>query len=188
MLAFAIVFVATSLIAGLVMYSLAVFTDRESVDRTMETATLNLTLSQPSAQMDLPSVPMVPGAQLTSQITVENGGTVELRYAVRSVTTENVLASALVLTIKTGVITCDVEHWALTGVVVYAGTYGSSTGTNVIGSNAQGAQNGDRRLAGESSEELCFHVALPSTAGNALQGLTSTATFTFESEQTANNP
>jgi hypothetical protein len=35
---------------------------------------------------------------------------------------------------------------------------------------------------------LCFRVSLPLTTGNALQGITSAASFTFDAEQTANNP
>jgi hypothetical protein len=57
-----------------------------------------------------------------------------------------------------------------------------------IGSNAQGAQAGDRTLNAGASELLCFRVSLPLTAANSLQGGTSAATFTFDAEQTANNP
>ncbi len=58
----------------------------------------------------------------------------------------------------------------------------------LIGSNTQGAQAGDRPLSASASEVLCFAVVLPLSTGNASQGLSNTATFTFDAEQTANNP
>ena len=58
----------------------------------------------------------------------------------------------------------------------------------LIGSSAQGADAGDRTLAASNNEVLCFAVVLPDTAGNSLQGLSNTTTFTFDSEQTTNNP
>ena len=58
----------------------------------------------------------------------------------------------------------------------------------IIGNVAQGAQAGDRALGVAGSEVLCFNVSLPIATGNAFQSLSSTATFTFQSEQTANNP
>jgi len=58
----------------------------------------------------------------------------------------------------------------------------------LFGSSAQGSQPGDRTLAAASSEVLCFQVGLPIATGNALQGAASDVTFTFDAEQTANNP
>ena len=46
----------------------------------------------------------------------------------------------------------------------------------------------DRVLAAAGTEVLCFYVSLPIGAGNTLQGATTTTTFTFDAEQTANNP
>ena len=57
-----------------------------------------------------------------------------------------------------------------------------------VGSSAQGANAGDRNLAAGASEVLCFRVSLALSTGNAFQGATSAATFTFDAEQTANNP
>jgi len=54
--------------------------------------------------------------------------------------------------------------------------------------NVRIIQAGDRTLAASASEILCFNVSLPSGTGNAYQGLTSTATFAFQAEQTTNNP
>jgi hypothetical protein len=71
------------------------------------------------------------------------------------------------------------------GTVVLAAT---ALDGAALGNPSQGAQTGDRTLAGGASEVLCFRVSLPLSAGNTLQGATSDATFTFDAEQTANNP
>jgi len=44
------------------------------------------------------------------------------------------------------------------------------------------------RFAFASNEVLCFRFTLPIGTGNALQNQSTTATFTFDAEQTANNP
>ena len=85
---------------------------------------------------------------------------------------------------------------ALGGVLRYfAGAYLSrgdwpwgTIAVNLIGSPTQGAQAGDRTLNASASEVLCTQVALPLSTGNAFQGLTTTATFGFDAEQTSNNP
>ena len=47
---------------------------------------------------------------------------------------------------------------------------------------------GDRTLAAAATETLCFSVVLPDSAANTLQTKTNVTTFTFEPEQTLNNP
>ncbi|HEU4760124.1 MAG TPA: TasA family protein [Dehalococcoidia bacterium] len=167
---------------------LALFTDTASVPgNTFSTGTVDIATSPTSALVTFSG--MAPGDQVTAPITVTNNGSLALRYAVTSTTTENTLAAQLDLTIKSGVTTCTDVGFGADGTVVYAtGDLGSTTGVNVIGDPAQGAQAGDRALAASASEVLCFNVSLPSATGDAYQGLTSTATFAFQAEQTANNP
>ena len=126
--------------------------------------------------------PMMPGDNSTQALTVTNAGTGDLRWSL-SVAATNALGSALQLTIKTqdGGGGCA----AFTGTSVLAAT---TLNGAALGSSTQGAQAGDRNLAVGASEVLCFRVSLPLTTGNALQGITSAATFTFDAEQTANNP
>ena len=50
------------------------------------------------------------------------------------------------------------------------------------------AVEGDRTLAGATSETLCFQASLPVGTSNTFQGAATTATFTFSAEQTSNNP
>lgn len=166
--------------------SLALFTDTADITgNTFSTGSVNIGATPASAALALSA--MTPGSQDTAPITVTNGGSLDLRYAVRSTTTENVLAGALVLTVKTGVTTCDDANWAATGTTLYSGPLGSVAGTAVIGSPATGAQAGDRVLAPAASEVLCVNVTLPLSATTG-EGLSTTATLSFLAEQTANNP
>lgn len=167
---------------------LAVFTDTASVPaNTFTTGTVDISTSPATALVTFSA--MAPGDQVTNPLTVTNAGTLALRYAVTSTTTENTLAAELDLTIKSGVTTCTNAGFAGSGTVVYAtGDLGNTTAVNVIGNPAQGSQTGDRTLAAAGSEALCFNVSLPLAATNAAQGLTTTATFAFVAEQTANNP
>jgi hypothetical protein len=125
---------------------------------------------------------MMPGDTATQALTVSNAGTGDLRYSI-SVGATNALGAALQLTIKTqdGGGGCA----AFTGTSVLAAT---TLNGAAVGSPVQGAQAGDRNLAAGTSEVLCLRVSLALSTGNALQGVSSAATFTFDAEQTANNP
>lgn len=167
---------------------LALFTDTASVPaNAFSTGTLDISTSPTSALVTFSG--MAPGDQVTAPITVSNAGTLNLRYAVTSTTTENTLAAQLDLTIKTGVTNCTNAGFTADGTVIYGpGDLGSTTGVNIIGNPAQGSQAGDRTLAAGANEVLCFNVSLPSSTGDSYQGLSTTATFDFQAEQTANNP
>ena len=170
----------------------ALFTDTQSVGaNTFSTGTVDIVTSPTTALVTLPA--MAPGDKITAPIQVSNSGTLEFRYAVKSTTTEAVLAAELDLTVRgpaaasTG---CDDAGFGTfgTGVLYTTGDLGSTAGLNLIGDPAQGFQTNDRTLAASASEYMCFQVEFPLLgATNASQGLTSTATLDFISEQTANN-
>lgn len=166
----------------------AVFTDNASVPaNTFSTGTIDIGTSPASAFVTFSG--MAPGDAVTSPVTVSNAGDLALRYAVTGTTTENALAAQLDLTIKSGVTTCTTAGFDTDGTVLYGpGDLGATTTVNLVGDPAQGAQAGDRALAAAASEVLCFKVSLPLSTGNAFQGLTTTATFDFQAEQTKNNP
>ena len=168
--------------------SLAVFTSTASVGgNTFTTGTVTISTAPASALVTLSN--MAPGDQVTNPITVTNAGSLALRYAITSTTTENVLAGQLSLTVKSGVTTCTNAGFGSSGTVIYgAGVLGNTTAVNLVGNPAQGAQAGDRTLAASANEVLCFNVSLPLATGNGFQNLTSTATFAFQAEQTTNNP
>lgn len=172
--------------ATVAVTSLALFTDTASVDaNTFTTGTVDIATNPTTAAVT--NLAMAPGDQVTAPMTVNNSGSLEFRYAVTSLTTEDVLASELVMTVKSGVATCDDTNWSLSGTTLYAGRLGSSGSDVIFGSVAAGADAGDRVLAAGGSEILCFNVTLPISA-SAGQGVTSTATLDFVAEQTANNP
>lgn len=184
-----LVVAALAAVGSIGVTSLALFTDQEQVTgNAFTTATLDLTVDTPTALVTYTSPAMTPGDQDTAPLVVGNSGSIELRYAMTSTTTEDTLAGELVLTIKTGVTTCDNANWTTDGTQIYQGALGTIAGIAALGDNTSGAQAGDRTLAAAATETLCFNVTLPLSATNAAQGLTTTATFTFDGEQTANNP
>lgn len=168
--------------------SLALFTDSDAVSANAFTVgDVELGTAPTSAVVTYSG--MVPGDEVTGALTVSNDGNIELRYAVTATTDEDTLAAQLDLTIKVGVTTCTNAGFDTDGTVVYAtGDLGSIAGIDVIGDPATGAQAGDRTLAVSGTEELCFNVVLPASTPASFEGTSSTATFTFASEQTANNP
>jgi predicted ribosomally synthesized peptide with SipW-like signal peptide len=168
--------------------SLALFTDTENVgSNTFGTGTVDIA-ALPATAVFTPG-PMAPGDQVTAEIDVSNSGSLALRYALTSTTTENALASTLRLTVKTGVATCDNANWTTGGTVIYpTNVLGATTVAPIFGDVTPGNQGGDRTLAPAATETLCLNVTLPITTTSASENLTTTATFNFEAEQTANNP
>ena len=178
-----------SLFAFVAVGTLAVFTDTAAVPtNAFTTGTVDITTSPTSALFTVDG--MAPGDSSTQALVVSNGGSLELRYAVSASATDadsKGLKDILVLTIKTVDVTapttpCD----DFDGTELYTGDLDGASGV-LIGSAAQGAQAGDRTLAASASETLCFRVELPLSTGNEYQDATTTATFTFEAEQIANN-
>ena len=174
----AALFFGVSMTAVVIGVTGAVFTDTENVGANTFTAgTVDISTSPGSAVVTFPT--MAPGDESVGELTVTNAGSLELRYDVTATTSENTFAANLDMTIKTGVTTCTSGGFGTDGSVVYgAADLGSTSGIEVIS---------NRVLAGGASEELCIKVALPIGIGNAAQGLTTTASFNFAAEQTANN-
>ena len=139
------------------MTSLALFTDTESVTgNNFTTGTIDLVASPASVVVTMPA--MVPGDQVTAPLNVDNAGSLELRYSMTSTTTENVLAAELVLTVKSGVTTCDDGNWTTDGTTLYSGILGLLATQAVLGSTAPGADPGDRTLIAGANEDLCLNV------------------------------
>lgn len=183
-------------ISAATMFSLALFTDQETDDSTFTTGTIVLDPTKIDA-MDLTSAAMMPGDTKTSSVTVENDGTAQLRYAVSQASTNadtKDLRSSLLLVVKTADTGGGTDFGTdgdycddATGTTLRASAAMGASG-NLVGDPTQGSQSGDRTLAAAANEVLCFYVSLPLSAANSLQGATTTTTFTFDAEQTANNP
>jgi hypothetical protein len=169
--------------------TLAYFTDQETVTADFTTGTIDLNGTKIDALI-LTTSALMPGDTVTDDVVVQNDGTAQLRYAMTTSSTNadaKALRDALTLTIKTIDVTtpgtpCDNFDGAST---LYNGVLGTSTAK--FGNPAQGSDSGDRTLNAAANETLCFRVSLPSGTGNSYQGATTTTTFTFDAEQTANN-
>ena len=157
--------------------SLAVFSDTAASTGAWTTGTVVLGVS-PVTSFSAGAI--VPGDSGSQTLTIANSGTGDLRYAMSSVVTNldgKGLAAQLQLTIRAG--SC-----AAPGSTLYSGSLSGSA----LGSNAQGADTGDRDVAAGASDSLCVDWSFPLTSGNAFQTSATDATFTFDAEQTANNP
>jgi Camelysin metallo-endopeptidase len=181
-----VVLIAAGLLAMLVLTGMAIFTSTATVsNNTFTTGTLVLTASPTSTAITYSN--MAPGDQVTAPIAMNNTGSLDLRYAMTSTSTNTDgknLANQLVLQIKSGVTTCTNAGFGASGTQVYSGTLASAA----FGNPAQGQQAGDRALTAGTNETLCFNASLPLATDNTFQNATTTATLTFSGEQTANNP
>jgi predicted ribosomally synthesized peptide with SipW-like signal peptide len=170
----------SALTLGAGSVSLALFTDADSSTWSFTTGTIDIE-SNPAVMTAVSA--MMPGDTAADSLTILNAGTADLRYAMTTAAT-NALGDELDVEVREEDAdgACDDFDGA---VLVPAGTALDGAG---FGSSAQGADGGDRVLTGGSSEVLCFQVSLPLTTDDTFQGATSTATFSFLAEQTANNP
>ncbi len=179
--------------------SQAIFTDTDAVGTNdFATGSVSLTTS-PTSAIWSPETAAAPGTIATGSLTVTNDGTLELRYAVSGSNTDATLAAGMNVRIGEEGITagCEFPYHNSDGTLItltddtplFAGTLDTAL---LIGNAAQGQDatpgGGDRTLASLANEVLCFSVVLPDGAANSLQSLSNTTTFTFDSEQTLNNP
>lgn len=176
----------------------AIFTDSASVGgNAFTTGTVDVSTSPTSAILTASS--MAPGDRATGSVTVTNAGNLELRYAIqRSATNTDSKALRDVVRLRIGLRaggSCDFPYYNADGTTttltddtqLYEGLGFPASATNTVGDTTQGSQSGDRTLAASASEVLCISVGLPTSAGNTVQDATTTATFDFVAEQTANN-
>ena len=176
------------------MFTGAIFTDQQTDNSTFTTGTIALDAAKIAA-MDLTTSSMMPGDTAASSVTVQNDGTAQLRYAVSQSSTNSDsknLRSVLNVEVKTedtgaGAFGTDGDYCDdSNGTTLYTSAALGASG-DLVGDPTQGAQAGDRTLDSGTSEVLCFYVSLPLSTSNAYQSASTTTTFTFDAEQTANN-
>jgi hypothetical protein len=159
----------------------SLFTDTaDNGGNAFTSGSVNISTSPASAFLTMSN--MAPGDSVTAKLTVSNDGTLQLRYAMTTATTDTDglhLDDALTLVIRELGTDCT----TFDGNQLYSGTLAAGA----IGNPAQGDQSGDRTLDAHTPEDLCFKVTLPSNAIGPMAAAT-TATFTFDAEQTTNNP
>lgn len=169
--------------------SMALFTDQKTVEGTFSSGTISLDPTK-IAGLTLTTSAFMPGDAVTDDVVVENNGTGELRYSVSTSSTNadsKGLRDVLTLTVKTvDVTTPGTPCNDFDGTTLVTSVLGASTAK--VGNPAAGQHAGDRTLAAGAAETLCFRVSLPLATGNAYQGAATTTTFTFDAEQTSNNP
>ena len=172
--------------------SQAIWTDSDAVGgNDFATGSISLATT-PTTAIWSPVTGAAPGTIATGSLTVTNDGSMDLRYAVTGANTDATLAAGINLRIGLKVGTCDTYHNAdgtlatlIDDSQLFAGILHSAV---LIGSNVAGPDAGDRTLAAGAFEDICFSVVLPETAADTLQSKSNTTTFTFDSEQTLNNP
>ena len=152
---------------------------------------VRITATPDSDSLLLPG-PVAPGDHAVRGITVTNRGSLTLRYAVTSISTDKGLASWLNLTVWAEAAEADAGDECGEQIpprTLYGpGDPGSPAGTRVTGDPAQGHHEGDRTLLAGASEKLCFMLAMPLSAGNSFQSSEASPTFHFDAEQTDDNP
>lgn len=172
---------AGMLIAGVWGSSMALFTDSVDENLSFSSGTLDLVGSATPTLLSVTN--MAPGDVAYAPLTLTNGGSLDLRWAMTSARGgDTAFADALGLDVVQSA-TCDAGTDFATPLAT--GTAGS---TFVLGDPTAGADTGDQALAPAATTPLCFRATFPLSAGNALQGKSSTVTLTFAAEQTANNP
>ena len=167
---------------GAASFSLAIYTSTAAVGSNAFTSGTIVLGTNPATAL-LTAGAMMPGDTVSGSLVVSNTGTGQLRYAMTSSST-NTDAKGLMNQINLTIKTLGTSCATFDGTALYSGTLASAA----FGNPAQGAQAGDRTLNAGANETLCFQANLPSSTGNAFQGATTTSTFTFSAEQTANNP
>lgn len=151
----------------------AAFTDEVEVTSSFSTGSVVIRADDQSGTVAFTSLStsgMTPGDVTYAPLRVSNGGTADFDYVMASaVGGSTALAGALTIGIKlVPSATCDAGAYAASSTTLSAETAGLGDATVAT-----------RPLAVGASEHLCFKVELPSGASNALQGLTTDATFTF---------
>ena len=162
----------------------AVFTEQElNPTNVFTVGTLDLVDTPDSATFTVSG--MVPGDAVTQQLTLANGGTIDLRYAMTTSATDDCPGLCDDLTLEIRVKAAGSCAADFTGTVVVSPAVSLSGAA--FGDPSQGSQAGDRTLTVSASEDLCFRVELP-LAASPDQGVSTDVTFVFDAEQTANNP
>lgn len=159
----------------------ATFTDSATADSTFTAGSVDLVIggdtSDAYAFTSLSSSNLKPGDVVYAPLTVANPGTLGFTYSMTSSSTDD--GKALKNTLRLGA-----KLVANAGACDSGGVgYGASATTVMAEGAISSAAISSRSLAAGGSEVLCFKVELPSTAGDALQGATTTTTMTFAATQ-----
>jgi len=171
-----------ALTLGAGSFSLAQFTDQDTSTWSFTAGSIDI---DTEASLGANVTGIMPGDVVTQDLVVTNAGVEDLRYSMTT-TASTALGLELDLEVRAedGDGGCDDFDGGAARTPVVLGTLNGYA----FGSSAQGQDTDDRFLAGGDSEVLCFRVTLPLDADTGVQGMTSAVLFTFDAEQTVNNP
>ncbi len=190
--------VSTAAIVGLAFVGVgqlatgAVFQDSANASVSFASGNVAITANNTASVVLAPATNMAPGDKVYRAITITNTGSLDLRYAITGQTTTETksLSSALQYTIYAGVTpgACGLGNVSGGAAIATNKTIGLTV-TQLVGSNVQGPDTGDRPLtAGPgNSEDLCVLTTMPLTTTSAFASATANVKLTFDAEQTANN-
>ena len=163
---------------GAGLFSLAYFTDSDTSTGSFSSGTIILNLSTATV---FNVSGMFPGDVQNATLTLANAGTGQLRYSMTSaVNSGPSLAGQLTAVVKSKGTSCA----TFDGTTLYSGAVSGAA----FGDPSVTGTVGDPTLNSGSNTDLCFRVTMPALTGNTFQGASTSVTFTFDSEQTANNP
>lgn len=166
-------------------FSGAFFTDTDAVDAAVIT-TGSLSLTAP-ATVDFTLTNMAPGDTSNRTISLTNGGSLQLRYDMAT-TAVNSDATFPLSTQLTSIVYLESQEPDTAGAnLTCDATYATAATYTALSTGSLGAAAlTNRVVAASGTEVLCVAVQLPSATGNDYQSDTTDVTFTFNSEQTAN--
>ena len=172
-------------VAGLA--TAALFTDSQNVTaNSTTTGTVKLGVAPATAAWTVTGV--APGWSSTYGIQVDNTGSLALRYAVTSSST-NPDTKALATQLDAAVVAAPSTAGCASADYTTSPLYAGKLSGLATGSPAAGPQAGDRQVSANAGEALCVRLSMPKTANdNPFQGATTVTTLTFDAEQVVYNP
>ena len=163
------------------------FTDSTApVSTTVQTGTVDINLAQPSGAVTIPATVsgFVPGDSMTRAVNLSNNGTSALSsISLGSTSTaSNALVTDATNGLQLSVKACSVAYIGVgTTTPTCSGTERSLySGAAVVASSAL---TGLSSMNAGGTDYLVFTVSLPTTAGNAFQGLSAPLSITFTGVQ-----
>jgi hypothetical protein len=169
---------AAAAVAG--MGTFGTFTDSSTpVATTISSGTVDIDVTGPAVSVPLHTTGLVPGDSVTQAVDLTNRGT----SALGSVTLTTTATGSSVLTTNA---TDGLQLTLKSCAVAWSAANVCSSGETVL---STGAAVSDRTLAGPAAlnpggtDYLAFTVSLPTTAGNAFQGQSTTLSLTFTGTQ-----
>lgn len=187
--------VATAGIVGLSAIALgslstgAFFTDQTSVDSADITTGSVAINTNPNATLDFAATNMAPGDSAYKKLQVLNDGSLALRYSADGSATAALggQLEVAVYMLPGAASACTAASVASLTPLFASAPLGTGP-TQLFGNPATGSDPGDQTLSAGAQDGLCVVATLPTSTGNAFQNTTTTLSFHFDAEQTANNP